>query len=640
MPEVHDLLERRAADYQPPSDLLARVYHRGQRRQQARRVGTAMAIVLVTAVTAGSLYRALTPTNRVAFDPSTNPWAGTWVSIDTDGSSQTMDISASDGGGYDVVLNDDAATVCSGAPATVTGTGRLDSAGLVLPALELECDDGSTPEAVDGSSLEEALRDYTLVHDPAGDTLSDSFGVEWRRPGATPEAGTSEGPIAGMWPQSTLDEVREAQRKADEGDPAYTWQVEPAIDDIGGDAEIFSRYLTEELGWEGFRWGAESHHAGSMHWAGSDRSSEVDFVRCAAGEQNSLYPDDPHGRRCAPTLDDLRYETVRVTAYQPLDASPQGIWVVQSSVGQPPFRQTVPPSDAEIAAAVEPFLQARVNGGGAGQLVDSDATEIPLLYAASNGARYDRFDHEVLEGPIWPFGTVVLSARLFADGGKSLVEQTFRLEQGFLDYDPHGKQTTENGAPIGEPYNVLDGRVTFSVSTALGSWQDPCCSTPGGKDWAAVQGYLGDYSNQFAVVVDPLPPAGTCGVGDQPVSADELVGSVRSSRRLSVTAKAAHVGGIDAVRLDVTSGDQAATCSQNPMIGHNGAPVLAPRPGDGFSLGWYAVNSGNKARLYVFDLPGNPERTVVIVVLGPRSTFERLLEGAQPILDSFELNTE
>ena len=39
-----------------------------------------------------------------------------------------------------------------------------------------------------------------------------------------PEITESSG---GMWPQSSLEEVREAQRLADQGDPRYTWQVFP-----------------------------------------------------------------------------------------------------------------------------------------------------------------------------------------------------------------------------------------------------------------------------------------------------------------------------------------------------------------------------------------------------------------------------
>jgi hypothetical protein len=136
----------------------------------------------VVALAVLPLPRLLSPSTRVVFDqPPNDPLVGTWVSIDTDGSSQTMNIRAVDGGRYRVVLNDEAATVCSGVAATMTGTGRVDEAGLVIAAPVLTCDDGSTPVPVDGSSLEDAVRDYTLIHDAETATLADSFGVQWGR---------------------------------------------------------------------------------------------------------------------------------------------------------------------------------------------------------------------------------------------------------------------------------------------------------------------------------------------------------------------------------------------------------------------------------------------------------------------------
>ena len=36
-----------------------------------------------------------------------------------------------------------------------------------------------------------------------------------------------------MWPQSTLEEVRAAQQRADAGDPDFTWQVDPSWRLIG-----------------------------------------------------------------------------------------------------------------------------------------------------------------------------------------------------------------------------------------------------------------------------------------------------------------------------------------------------------------------------------------------------------------------
>jgi hypothetical protein len=72
MPELHDLLERRASRYEPPPDLFDRVLDRRRRRDRNRRVGTAVvALALVAAAFAG-LARALTsgPGARPADQPS------------------------------------------------------------------------------------------------------------------------------------------------------------------------------------------------------------------------------------------------------------------------------------------------------------------------------------------------------------------------------------------------------------------------------------------------------------------------------------------------------------------------------------------------------------------------------------------
>jgi hypothetical protein len=72
MPELHDLLERRASHHQPPPDLFDRVLDRRRRRDRNRRVGTAVvALALVAAAFAG-LARALTsgPGPRPADQPS------------------------------------------------------------------------------------------------------------------------------------------------------------------------------------------------------------------------------------------------------------------------------------------------------------------------------------------------------------------------------------------------------------------------------------------------------------------------------------------------------------------------------------------------------------------------------------------
>ena len=68
------------------------------------------------------------------------------MSTDTDGSYQTMEIVRSGGDDYEFVVRDDFATACSGAPATLTGTGLLETGErLVIAQPELTCDDGTIP---------------------------------------------------------------------------------------------------------------------------------------------------------------------------------------------------------------------------------------------------------------------------------------------------------------------------------------------------------------------------------------------------------------------------------------------------------------------------------------------------------------
>jgi hypothetical protein len=57
MPELHDLLERRASGYGPPADLFERVHDRRRRRDRNRRIGTAVVALVVAGVAIGGLLR-------------------------------------------------------------------------------------------------------------------------------------------------------------------------------------------------------------------------------------------------------------------------------------------------------------------------------------------------------------------------------------------------------------------------------------------------------------------------------------------------------------------------------------------------------------------------------------------------------
>ena len=259
----------------------------------------------------GALYFAFSGGDGQVVDQTTvptpatpeSPFLGTWVTLDCDGSTPTMTIRGAGDNSVEMLVHDDYASVCSGAPSTMTGTGRLEgTTTMIVPSPVLTCDDGSGPEALSGPPLEEQLRDLTFVHDPESDTLTDNLGSYWNREGAedpSPEPTQSTVPApgpetiaTGMWPQTNLEEVQEAQELADAGDPDYTWQLDAALAANGEPwgAEIFARFIEEELGWEEFSVGNPGYASGEGVY------EEVVFIRCAPGETNplnSLYADAP-----------------------------------------------------------------------------------------------------------------------------------------------------------------------------------------------------------------------------------------------------------------------------------------------------------------------------------------------------------
>ena len=268
-----------------------------------------------------------------------------------------------------------------------------------------------------------------------------------------------------MWPQSSLEEVEEAQELADAGDPDYTWQLDPEI--ANGNVqnpEIVTRFLREELGWEEFIFNA---HVG---W--ETANTNLHYVKCAPGGTNPVYPDDEYAGKCAPTIDEFQYETVTIDLAQPIRSDGTGIWVVNRWRQAAPFAEADPVAvEARLTERLEEFLAARIAGQGAELrvLVDPDL-DVPLLYATTSGAPYERYEIERVDGPGWPDARMTFSVRLFADGDATVVEQEVDGSQtGELWLD--GYSTVENGQPIQLSHTSFDGEVTVSApSTWKPAW--------------------------------------------------------------------------------------------------------------------------------------------------------------------------
>ena len=622
-------------------------FHRQrERKQRNKRVRAGVVALIVAAVGMGALLRPFSSGLVPADDPR-RAFLGTWVTDDTDdtdGSRPTMTIGTSGDEQVEIEVVDDIATVCSGAPSTMTGSGRLvGEVELVVASPVLTCDDGSEPQALNGPPLEEQLRDLTFVHDPDDDVLIDTFGAVWTREAAEEPA---PGPAAsgGMWPQSSMEEVRRAQKRADAGDPNFTWQVDAELasfaDGVGDTpwgAEIFDRFVREELGWKESR-----NYAIRGYYDGGGRVGAVLYIRCVPGRTNPLYP-EPYAqmprvvRGCAPTIDDYRYETVRFHVEQPVRVGPSGIWVVTGwKIDRRQLEQVAPPSNAEATAFLRAFLGARIAGEGAEQYLrppegeaPSPDEEVPLLYATTDGIPYERYEIERLQGPVWPNGWIEFEVRLFAEDG-AMVEQSFvvvrrdgRLE---LVYGPRTgpvrNSTTENGEIVPVPYSFPNGEVTFA---AVASWYNTTLERSFAS-FTHIGGPSSGYDIYFSIKSDPLTARGGCETGPAPADAEALVRSIRSNPDLEATAPlAASVGGIDALQMDVVAPGRIDVGDCMPSVVEGSWPLYSP---------------DNRMRVYVLDLPeGMSARTLFIAIQGMDADFEHVVKVASPVLNSIEFHS-
>jgi hypothetical protein len=98
-------------------------------------------------------------------------FAGQWTATDGDGSNLSLSIHGS-GARYAVREVDDAATVCGGAPASVSGAGKADGDLLVVPAT-LACEPG-------GNTFRQRI-EITFTYNATPDALTDNDGVVWHR---------------------------------------------------------------------------------------------------------------------------------------------------------------------------------------------------------------------------------------------------------------------------------------------------------------------------------------------------------------------------------------------------------------------------------------------------------------------------
>jgi hypothetical protein len=125
----------------------------------------------VLSVAAG-LVLAMLPATAWA---SSGGLAGSWTSVDADGSLQTLDITGSGQTAYSMVYVDESATgACDGARARVSGPGFVDGDVVVMYG---------TLVCLPGGNVFRSRLTLSYEYDPDTGTLTDSFGIVWHRAG-------------------------------------------------------------------------------------------------------------------------------------------------------------------------------------------------------------------------------------------------------------------------------------------------------------------------------------------------------------------------------------------------------------------------------------------------------------------------
>lgn len=558
-------------------------------------------------------------------DPLVITFGGTWISTsDADGGTQTMNVQVSDGGIVEITVHDTIASVCALTPSTMTGSGAIeDGARIVIPQPTYTCDDGSQAVALSGGPLEELLRNWTMTHDPQTGVLTDNVGGVWHREGAalpSPEPSARPPITEQMWPQASLDEVTRAQALADAGDPVHPWQIDPQLASLDypgtwnrlrdGEVELVDRFLREVLGWEAYiQNGIEG---------GADASlADQRFLRCAPGQTNPLYPDET----CAPTIDELTYESVSLDLVQPVRQDPGGIWVV-SNWRSITFEQVDPRvAEAQATARLEQFLAARIAGRGAEGYVDVYADwvdrTVPLLYATSSGAPYERFEFERTEGPGWPYGGYIsFGVRLFADDGATVVEQRFQSHWdggrsvGIVGGLATEGATIENGQPVPMLHQQFDGDVTY-LSPSTSSWS------------------IGDrsFDDAFIDFTDPAAFWSDCEQPPAPADARGFAEALLADPDFETgESSPARVGGAEALVMDVVLAPDGRVCGPFRTDVRQWINSLEP---------------GKRMRLILVDVPdGLSMRVLAITVMAPEARFDEVIQDATPLIESIEFHPD
>jgi hypothetical protein len=311
------------------------------------------------------------------------------------------------------------------------------------------------------------------------------------------------------------------------------------------------------------------------------------------------------------------------------------------------------------------FLAARVAGAGAQEYLGNEQV-VPLLYATTSGAPYERAEFEPVVGIEWPYGLTAFKVRLFA--ADTVVEQLFFAgpDGPLLSYERDGfgthiAPTTENGQPVAMPYDYFDGEVTLHAANPWIMFG----YAPFGRLIPEGPGVLPttdgaqrhDGWDTLFLMADPVLIGKFCQAGPDPADAAALAQSIRSDPDPDLEATApvgVSVAGAKALMMDVKITAGAMLCRLDriespdggltPEVPHDGVlrPVWDTEAGSGPPNSNGRVTgqaTGDWMRLYLFDVPdGLSMRILVIAIVAPEARFERAVGAAAPVVDSVEFH--
>ena len=322
---------------------------------------------------------------------------------------------------------------------------------------------------------------------------------------------------------------------------------------------------------------------------------------------------------------------------------------------------TAPSPSGAFDDVLNAFLAARVAGAGAQQYLDNEQV-VPLLYATTSGAPYERAEFEPVVAIEWPYGLKAFKVRLFA--GDTVVEQLFFAgpDAPLLSYELDGfgtdiAPTTENGQPVTTLYTYFDGSVTLQ---AAHPWIFPAPNTypnpfgrliPEGPGVAPTTdgGQRHDGWDRLVLMADPTLGGAGCQKRPDPADAAALAESIRSRPDLGATAPVAvRVGGAEALMMDVVISAGATISVPADAQGNLCNNAILGLVFDQYTVGSSVVfangvatgrATGDSMRLYLLDVPeGSSMRILAIAIVAPESRFERAMEAATPVLDSVEFH--